>query len=350
MSTPFPDHAARFLVAAFLTIAPAIVAMAGDEIHTDPPSAIIPTRPSVIPAQAEIQGNPLPSGTPSTSPSLAERGDESDVASAGEAPVRDDRMATAVALNYCRAAFHHIRKSPTKATLVQEQEQILNNLNLDGVGDAEVIRLYTAVLEEISSIGIVDRERHLLHDQYRRTVTQKATWDALAFSTQLATAQFGSAVRTGADSWWDFRNTTNQRDRDLLKMDRLEMSQVVEKSSLFLDTFWKLAQKKNIPDRWLVRGEDLDRLEAAMREPDLTVRLRILQRLEPFMEAYPPYWYYVARTQQARGDLIAASDTYGRLAALGDGHFRRDDMLATGLANRAAILDQLDDPKAAGDG
>ncbi len=259
---------------------------------------------------------------------------------------QDDRLSTAVALNYCRAAFHQIRKSPTKATLVQQQEQILNNLNLDGVNDPEVIRLYTSVLEEISAIGIHDRERHLLHDQYRRSVTQKVTWDVLAFSTQIATAQFASAVRTGADSWWDYRNKTNGRDHELLKVERQEMSQLVEKSSLFLDTFWKLAQKKDIPDRWLVRGEDLDRLDSAMREPNLDVRLRILQRLEPFMEAYPPYWYYLARTQQARGDLIAATDTYQRLAQLGQGHFRRDDMLATGLANRAAILDHLDDPTA----
>jgi hypothetical protein len=63
--------------------------------------------------------------------------------------------------------------------------------------------------------------------------------------------------------------------------------------------------------------------------------------MEPFMEAYPPYWYYVARTQQALGNWRTASETYQELADLGRGHFRRDDMLASGLANRAAIEDYL---------
>jgi hypothetical protein len=252
-----------------------------------------------------------------------------------------DRRSTAVALNYCRAAFHHIRKDPSKAVLLQEQEQILNNLNLDGISDPELIRLYTAVLDEISQIGIADRERQLLREDYRRNVTQKTTWDVVAFGTQLATAQVASAVKTGANSWWDYRNTTTQRDRDLLKVDRTQMTAVVEKSSLFLDTFWKLAQRNEIPDRWLVRSADLDKLEQAMSEPNPEVRLRVLRRMEPFMEAYPPYWYYVARTQQSLGDLTAAVDTYVRLAELGHGHFRRDDMLATGLANRAALEDVL---------
>src|SRR5690606_10172254 len=99
-------------------------------------------------------------------------------------------------------------------------------------------------------------------------------------------------------------------------------------------------------DRWLVRSTDLEKLDRAMREPDLEVRLRILKRMEPFMEAYPPYWYYLARTEQALGNWVTASETYQKLAGLGKGHFRRDDMLATGLANRAAIEDYLGNHRA----
>lgn len=253
----------------------------------------------------------------------------------------EQRFQTAVALNYCRAAFHHIRSNPTKAVLVQQQEQILDNLNLDGIDDPEVIRLYTACLDEIGDIEIADRERFILRSQYRRNVTQKVTWDALAFGTQLATAQVAGAIKTGADSWWDYRNETLKRDRDLLKVDSTKMNGVVEKSSLFLDTFWKLAQKRSIPDRLLVRGTDLDRLDQALRETDPAVKLRVLRRMEPFMEAYPPYWYYLARVHQQLAQWTDATDTYNRLARLGHGHFRRDDMLATGLANRAAIEDFL---------
>ena len=71
------------------------------------------------------------------------------------------------------------------------------------------------------------------------------------------------------------------------------------------------------------------------------MRLRVLKRMQGFMECYPPYWYYLARTQQGLGQLFAAAETYEKLVALGDGHFRKDEMLAAGLANLAVIREYL---------
>jgi len=59
--------------------------------------------------------------------------------------------------------------------------------------------------------------------------------------------------------------------------------------------------------------------------------------MEGFMECYPPYWYYVARTQQSMGQLFAANETYEKLVRIGNGHFRKDEMLAAGMANRSII-------------
>ena len=193
--------------------------------------------------------------------------------------------ATAIALNYCRASFHRIRKYPTKPVLAEEQEKILNNLNLQGIEDPEVIALYTTVLDEISQIQIADRERHLTRATFSNSLQRKMTWDLVAFSTDLATGQFGSAVKQGANSWWDYRGMEYQRDNDLMKVERTRLQSVTEKSSNFLDTFWKLARRKQIPDRWLVRGDDLDALEAAQHEQNPEVRLRILKRMEPYMQA-----------------------------------------------------------------
>ena len=259
------------------------------------------------------------------------------VSSSTTTPTDPSVKSAAVALNYCRAAFHRIRQQPTKAVLYQEQEKILNNLNLTSVSEPEVIALYTSVLDEINQIGVADHERKLLKQSYRSAVRRNFTWNTIAFSTDLATAQFGSAVKTGASSWWDYRTTTVNHELDILKVDKQRLTTVMSKSSQFLDTFWRLAQKKQIPDRWLVRGDDLDALDKAVREPDPQVRLRVLKRMASYMEAYPPYWYYLGRTQQELGNLNDAVAVYDQLVQLGDRHFRKDDMLATGLANKAAI-------------
>lgn len=252
-----------------------------------------------------------------------------------------ESLRTAVALNYCRAAFHRIRKEQTAEVLKEEEQKILNNLNLTQVEDKEIISLYTSVLDEISSVSVTEEERRLYDKHHRSSIQRQVTWDALAFTTELATAQFGSAIKTGANSWWDYRNKTFQRDIDLLKIEKVEVNGLLKRSNQLLDTFWEMARKKEIPDRWLVRGDNLDELEAAVSEKDLETRLRVLTRMKSFMEAYPPYWYYLSRTQQELGQLTEAIETYSYLDKIGNGHFRKDDMLATAMANRAAIQDYL---------
>lgn len=251
------------------------------------------------------------------------------------------RRSTAVTLNYCRASFYRIQKLPTFRVLIEEQEKILNNVDLNGIADQEVIKLYTGVLVEISEIRLSDRERVVLEDKYHNTLGTLLTGDAFDFGTQLASAHYLAAVRTGARSWWDYRTSVNTRDLDMFHVDQKRLMAFTEKSGQFLDTFWKLARDRKIPDRWLVRNHDLHNLEKAMQEHDPAVRLRVLRRMEDFMTCFPPYWYYVARTQQALGLLCPAAETYERLIKVGQGHFRKDEMLAAGLANRAMILDYL---------
>src|SRR5580698_504606 len=262
-------------------------------------------------------------------------------------PSRDDealRRSTAVTLNYCRTSFYRIQRFPSVRVLVEEQDKILNNLDLNSIADQDVVKLYTGILMEISEVRMVDRERHVLNEKYRSTLGTLLTGDAFDFGTQLATQQYVSAIRTGARSWWDYRNTATVLDVDLFHADQKRMMTFTEKTGQFLDTCWKLARDRKIPDRWLVRNQDLAKLDAAMQERDPQVRLRVLKRMQEFMACYPPYWYYLARTQQALGHFSAACATYDKLVCLGQGHFRKDDMLAAGLANQAVIQDYLHKP------
>ena len=127
------------------------------------------------------------------------------------------------------------------------------------------------------------------------------------------------------------------RDSGLWKVDRDRVKGVLDKSGAFLDTSWKLARKRNIPDSWLVRDDDLRRLADAQADPDADARLRRLVRLERYLTHHPPYWYALARTQQRLGMFTEAEQTYAHLAKLAGGHFRRDQMLAAGWANVAMI-------------
>jgi hypothetical protein len=257
------------------------------------------------------------------------------------------RRRTAVTLNYCRAALHRIRSARSKAVIVQEQQRILSNLDLNQIEDPEVIALYKSVLDEIGSVEISDRERTVIDEQYQRGMHRKLGTDLFVIGAQAVTAQFGSMIQTGANSWWDYRTRQSQRDASMWKVEKQTFTSAMSRSSTFLDSFWKLSRKNNIPDRWLVRDLDLDQLRDALADSNPEKRLRKLERMDRFMECYPPYWYYVARTQQQLGRRSDAVQTYRQLADIGSGHFRQDDMLAGSMANLAMLLEADDQPDAA---
>jgi len=264
-------------------------------------------------------------------------------AAPGEAASRQ----TAVTLNYCRAALHRIRTDPSKSVIIEEQQRILNNLDLNQIDDPEVITLYQSILDEIGTVEITDRERVVIDEQFRRGMHRKLGTDLFVIGAQAATAQVGSLIQTGANSWWDYRTRQTQRDADMWRVEKQNFTKAMTRSSSFLDSFWKLSRKNNIPDRWLVRDLELDQLGDALGEPDPEKRLRKLNRLERFMECYPPYWYYVARTQQQLGQVNDAVETYRKLAEIGTGHFRQDDMLAGCMANLAMLLEVEGDSESA---
>ncbi len=257
------------------------------------------------------------------------------------------RRTTAVALNYCRAALHRIRRQADKSVFHEEQTRILNNLDLNQIEDPEVILLYKSILDEISQVEISDRERVVINEQFRRNVHRQLGTNFFVIGAQVATGQLGNAVQSGANSWWDYRNTEVRRDSDQWKVEKTEFTNLMSRSSVFLDSFWRLSQKNKIPDRWLIRDQDLDQLGRVLNEKDAEPRLRMLKRMERFMECYPPYWYYVARTQQQLGLTDDALETYQRLTDIGSGHFRQDDMLASSMANMALLQELQGHPDAA---
>ncbi|MFK7819777.1 MAG: hypothetical protein AB8G99_13740 [Planctomycetaceae bacterium] len=271
------------------------------------------------------------------------------VVSAQDTPpqiTEQQRRRTAVTLNYCRASLSRIRRYPSKRVLVEEQERILNNLDLNAIRDEEVINLYSAVLDEINQTQILETERRVIHERTRRGMQRTLGANLFVIGAHAATGQLGNAIQSGANSWWDYRNASMDREVQSWAVEKSRLTGIVDRSSRFLDAAWKLSRRNEIPDRWLVRTDDLIRLQTTMQENDPAVRLRVLNRMSRFMEAYPPYWYYVARTQQQMGRLQEAAKTFRQLVDLGNGHFRKDDMLAAGTANLAMIEEYLESPSA----
>jgi hypothetical protein len=191
------------------------------------------------------------------------------------APNETARRKTAVTLNYCRAALHRIRRAGSRQVLLEEQQRILNNLDLNQIDDPEVISLYRSILDEIGMVEISDRERTVITESFRRGLQRKMGTDFFVMGAQAATGQLGSVIQTGASSWWDYRSTQLKRDSDLWQVEKNQFQSLMTRSSSFLDSFWKLSRKNEIPDRWLLRDQDLDKLGEALAVENPEVRLRL---------------------------------------------------------------------------
>ncbi|MBD3676557.1 MAG: hypothetical protein HUJ26_23850 [Planctomycetaceae bacterium] len=259
---------------------------------------------------------------------------------------RRERVKLAVALNYCRASFHRINKYQTKDVLVQEQQRILNNLDLTSIDDAQVIKLYTDVIQEINQIQLVETEEKLIMQRHRRDLTERLFFNAFNISANVATFNYVGAVQSGARSFWDYQQTENRADTDAWKLEKGHLSSLTSKTTNFIETSWKLARERNIPDEWLIRDRDIELMYESLQERDLETRLRILKRKEPYLQCFPPYYYYIGRLEQSLGKFQDAAETYRKLRDLESGHMRRDDMLAAGLANLAVIESHFGDPRA----
>ena len=134
------------------------------------------------------------------------------------------RRQTAVALNYCRAALHRIRRNPQKRVFLEEQQRILNNLNLSKIADPEVITLYREVLDEISQVELSERERRIIVEQFKQGTRRQLSTSFFVIGAQVITGQVGNVIQSGANSWWDYRNQEVRRDPDVWKVDRTEFS------------------------------------------------------------------------------------------------------------------------------
>jgi hypothetical protein len=256
------------------------------------------------------------------------------------------RVKLAVALNYCRASFHRINKYQTKDVLYQEQQRILNNLDLSSIDDVEVIKLYTDVIQEINQVQLVDSEEKMIQSRHRRDFAERFFFNTFAISANVATLNYLGAVQTGARSFWDLQATENRAETDTWKLEKSHLTSLTAKTANFIETSWKLAHDRKIPDEWLIRDRDIDQMYEALKEPNLETRLRILKRKESYLQCFPPYYYYIGRLEQSLGKLQDAAETYRKLRDLEQGHMRRDDMLAAGLANLAAIEHHFGDPRA----
>lgn len=257
-----------------------------------------------------------------------------------------ERVKLAVALNYCRASFHRINKFQTKDVLVQEQQRILNNLDLTSIDNVEVVHLYTDVIREINEIQMVDTEQGIIKQQHQRDFAESLFFNAFEISANVATLNYVGAVQSGARSFWDMRATEVRTENDTWKLEKSHLTALTNKTTNFIETSWKLARERNIPDEWLIRDRDIEQMYDALKEPDPETRLRILKRKEPYLQCFPPYYYYIGRLEQSLGKFKEAAETYRKLRDLESGHMRRDDMLAAGLANLAAIESHFGDPRA----
>ncbi|MCH5375588.1 MAG: hypothetical protein JJ992_16580, partial [Planctomycetes bacterium] len=233
---------------------------------------------------------------------------------------RRQKVKLAVALNYCRASFHRINKFQTQKVLKEEKQRILNNLDLSSIDDVEVIKLYTNVVDEISQIELVDTERDIIKDHHNRTFGQQLFANMLAVSAQAATFNYVGAISTGARSFWDYQATGWNIENETWRIEKGHLTSLSRKTTDFIETSWKLARERKIPDEWLIRDRNIEQMYQSLAEPNLEKRLRILRRMESYLQCFPPYYYYVARLEQSLGNLQEAAETYRKLRDLEQGH------------------------------
>ena len=110
----------------------------------------------------------------------------------------------------------------------------------------------------------------------------------------------------------------------LWQLERQDLAECSALQERLLQSSWNLLRKYKLPDEYRLTQGSLKNFYRAVQEQDPSRRARMLRNLEDEFRAYPPYWYYRAKTAQESGNLSEARKFFAEFNEVWRPVLRRD--------------------------
>ena len=278
-----------------------------------------------------------------------------------------DAQHTLLALNYAIMSIYRVEKYPSRVTVDEEYNGIINNLAVGNItDDQELIDLFTSMMDAYTEDKLEDKDRELIRRQYEAQVNSaflkvkplKHIQTEVSFSTakeaiaavrdsQSFLSGFFATVGVAGNGFVEYTLAlqANERMRMQAKSEEQEFMQqrmtsewALDKEKIrrfnglkknLLNAEWRLLRKYNLPDEARLTEETVSQFYSFISDKDIAKALRSAKRLEKTFHHYPPFWFYYGKAALENGDAQLARDCFDKFEAQSRRILRKDQFAAS---------------------
>jgi len=266
-----------------------------------------------------------------------------------EQPQLQTQLQVLEALNQIAVSLTHIITYNDKVVLDQEYNTIINNLNLNKIPDADIITLLQELMDLLTASKIQEHERAYLFQTYEKNVQNelRKRMSMRILETDMLLNPYTSvlqAMLNVGSFYFNYRakldDYKKERDEAAWKIDANIMQKLNEFYKKLLKYSWELMRRYNLPDEWRLNEKQLNNYIAILKEPDLELRFRKLERLEDNFQKFPSYWYYRGQAAQETGNRKEAMYCFNQFQNIHQGILRKDPYAASTAMYRTMLNSQ----------
>lgn len=251
------------------------------------------------------------------------------------------------ALNQIAVSLTHIIIYNDKVVLDQEYNAIINNLNLSKIPDADIITLLQELMDLLTSSKIQDKDRDYLTHNYEKNVQNelKKRVQSRIFDTDLVINPYTTilnAVLNVGSFYFNYRSQMEdykkEQEEKVWKIEAKTLQGLNNFYKKLLKYSWELMRRYNFPDEWRLDEKQLSDYIAILKENDLKLRYRKLERIENGFQKFPPYWYYRGQAAQEIGNKAEALRCFNQFQLIHQGILRKDPYAASTAMCKTVLM------------
>lgn len=266
------------------------------------------------------------------------------------APAQDQtQLQVLQSLNQIAVSLTHIISYNDKVILDQEYNTIINNLNLSRIPDAEIIALLQELMDLLASSKIQDHDRAYLARSYDKNVESELKrksvsriFDPIGFITNPYVGVL-TAVLDAGSFYFNYRFKIDdykiEREVKAWEIDAKTLLGLNNFYKKLLKSSWELMRRYKIPDEWRLNENQLSDYTAILKEPNLELRYRKLERIEKSFQKFPPYWYFRGQAAQEIGNKQEALHCFNQFQQIHQGIFRKDPYAASTAMHKSMLME-----------
>lgn len=257
-------------------------------------------------------------------------------------------------LNQIAVSLTHIISYNDKVVLDQEYNTIINNLNLSRIPDAEIISLLQELMDLLASSKIQDHDRAYLARSYEKNVeneikrkAESRIFEPAGLITNPYTGILMAVVNAGS-FYFNYRfkieDYKKEREEKAWEIDAKTLLGLNNFYKKLLKSSWELMNRYKFPDEWRLNENQLSYYTDILKEPNLELRYRKLERIENSFQKFHPYWYYRGQAAQEIGNKEEALHCFNQFQLIHQGIFRKDPYAASTAMRKTMLMESKAGP------